>query len=471
MSTRCSARSHARLPGTAAVLLGMGLLLGNAHPAHAAAAERLYVSDETGGNVVIVDPQQQRVVARIPVGKRPRGIQVSADHQRVFVALSGSPIGGPNVDESKLPPPDRRYDGIGVVDLTSQKLITTYQSGADPETFALSHDGKLLYVSNEDSAQMSAVDLSTGKVRATVAVGSEPEGVAVSADDRTVYVTCESANSIYAVDARTMKVLAQIPTGKRPRAIYLAGQTHRGYGTDEFGAALTVFDTNDFKVAQTITLGDPGVVRPMGIASADGRRLYVTTGRFGALLEVDAEAGRVLRTVDKVGQRPWGLALSRDGSKAYTANGPSGDVSVIDLESGRVQRIEVGGSPWGVAAAPVATSTALGASAGDSPAETAGIWTAVVPSGGAMHGEFDGNDPIGLTAGVMIKADCSINWVDPDAGQLYCFSSATSLVVFLDAPRAYLERARTQWQRLRAPRVSYRDPSTRSAAPAPTGHS
>ncbi len=354
MSTRLSARSRWGAPAAAAVPLVMSVLLGGARAGHAAgAAERLYVSDETGGNVVVVDPQQQRVVARIAVGKRPRGIQVSPDHRRVYVALSGSPIGGPNVDESKLPPPDRRSDGIGVVDLASQKLLNTYQSGADPETFALSHDGKVLYVSNEDVGQMSAVDLTTGKVRATVAVGSEPEGVAVSADDRTVYVTCETANSVYVVDTPTMKVVAQIPTGKRPRALYLAGQTHRGYVTDEFAAALTVFDTNDFKVLQTISLGDPRIVRPMGIASTDGRKLYVTTGRFGALLEVDPEAGRILRTVDKVGQRPWGVALSRDGAKAYTANGPSGDVSVIDLQSGRVDaRIQVGGSPWGVVSVP-----------------------------------------------------------------------------------------------------------------------
>ena len=90
----------------------------------------------------------------------------------------------------------------------------------------------------------------------------------------------------------------------------------------------------------------------MGIASPNGRRLYVTTGRFGALLEVDADSGSILKTVDKVGQRPWGVALSRDGSRAYTANGPSGDISVVDLKSGRVAaKIAVGGSPWGIVAA------------------------------------------------------------------------------------------------------------------------
>lgn len=343
-----------RVAAAAALLAATLLSSGVAAAPAGGAPERLYVSDETGGDVVIVDPQRGSVVARIAVGKRPRGIQLSADHQRLYVALSGSPIAGPNVDESKLPPPDRRYDGIGVVDLKLQKLVNTYPSGADPEAFALSHDGKVLYVSNEDVGKLSAVDLIRGTVRATVAVGSEPEGVAVSHDDRIVYVTCETSNSLYVIDAHTMHVLAQIPTEKRPRGIFLGRQSHRGYATDEFGAALTVFSTDDYQVVQTIALGDPKLVRPMGIASTDGGRLYVTTGRFGALLEVDPGAGRVLRTIEDVGKRPWGVALSRDGEKAYTANGPSGDVSVIDLQSGRVEtRIAVGGSPWGVVAAAV----------------------------------------------------------------------------------------------------------------------
>ena len=77
----------------------------------------------------------------------------------------------------------------------------------------------------------------------------------------------------------------------------------------------------------------------------------------------------------------------------------------------------------------------------------AGIWKAAIPASGTTHGEFAGNDPLGLAAAVRIPADCSINWVDPDSGKRYCFSSATSLVVFLDAPHSYLRRARGNWDR------------------------
>jgi hypothetical protein len=85
-----------------------------------------------------------------------------------------------------------------------------------------------------------------------------------------------------------------------------------------------------------------------------------------------------------------------------------------------------------------------GAAATD-PAKS-GIWKAATPPRGTMHGEFENNDPFGLSAGVKIAADCSLNWVDPDSGKLYCFSSATSLVYFLDAPQSYLSRARNNWE-------------------------
>jgi hypothetical protein len=76
-----------------------------------------------------------------------------------------------------------------------------------------------------------------------------------------------------------------------------------------------------------------------------------------------------------------------------------------------------------------------------------GIWKAVVPPT-AMKSEFDGFDPIGIAAGARIKADCSLNWVNPDDGTRYCFSSGTSLEFFLENPHASIARARAAWRKL-----------------------
>ncbi len=150
---------------------------------------RIYVSDETGRDVVVIDPDAGLVVGRIEVGKRPRGLRLSKDGKQLFIALSGSPIGGPGVDESKLPPADRAADGIGVVDVASGKLVRKFNSGPDPESFDISPDGKFLYVSNEDAAEMSVLDLASGAITQRVTVGEEPEGVTVRPDGQVVYVS------------------------------------------------------------------------------------------------------------------------------------------------------------------------------------------------------------------------------------------------------------------------------------------
>ena len=320
-------------------------------------AVRLYVSDETGGNVIVVDPEEGTVVERIAVGKRPRGIRLSRDGKQLLVALSGSPIAGPNVDESKLPPPDRAADGIGVVDLATHKLIQTHHSGQDPEAFDVSPDGTKLYVSNEDAAEMSVLDLTSGKVVSRVKVGEEPEAVTLTPDGRIAYVGCEADNEVVAVDTATGKVLGRIKTDARPRGISFTSDGTIAFVGNEAGGTISVVDAKKHAVLTVIkippTPGTPAVPRPMGtVLSPDGRHLYVSLGRAKSIAVIDAAARKFVRSIENVGTRPWGIALSADGKKVYTANGGSGDVSVIDADSGQVEkRITTGGSPWGVAVA------------------------------------------------------------------------------------------------------------------------
>jgi hypothetical protein len=96
--------------------------------------------------------------------------------------------------------------------------------------------------------------------------------------------------------------------------------------------------------------------------------------------------------------------------------------------------------------ATAAVSRAEAPDAGAAPA--GGIWKSAVPPK-SMKGEFDSLDPLGVAAGARIKADCSLNWIDPDDGKRYCFSSGTSLEFFLDEPQANLERARQGWLKLK----------------------
>ena len=77
----------------------------------------------------------------------------------------------------------------------------------------------------------------------------------------------------------------------------------------------------------------------------------------------------------------------------------------------------------------------------------AGIWKAAMPLT-PMKGELGDFDPVGLAAGALIKADCSLNWTNPDDGKLYCFASGTSLEFFLERPQIYIERAAAAFDKI-----------------------
>src|SRR3954453_981231 len=102
-----------------------------------APASHVFVTNERSGDVTVIDPRDNQVVATIPVGKRPRGICASPDGSKLFVALSGTPIISPAEKQAKgadapTPAVDPKADGIGVIDATAMKLIDILPSGKDP---------------------------------------------------------------------------------------------------------------------------------------------------------------------------------------------------------------------------------------------------------------------------------------------------------------------------------------------------
>jgi YVTN family beta-propeller protein len=121
---------------------------------------------------------------------------------------------------------------------------------------------------------------------------------------------------------------------------------------------VTVIDARAHKPITTITIpateGTPTPPRPMGaVLAPDGKLLFVSNGRAKSISVIDVATRQLARVIEDVGMRPWGIGVSHDGRKVYTANGPSGDVSIVDAASGAVERrVDVGGSPWGIAVTP-----------------------------------------------------------------------------------------------------------------------
>jgi YVTN family beta-propeller protein len=316
------------------------------------ASFRVFVTNEGSGDLTVIDGRRREVIATIPLGKRPRGITADARGNRLFVALSGSPLAGPGIEESTLPPADKDADGIGVVDTRTLTLDRVLRGVSDPEQVAVSGDGRRLYVASEDTGKGVAIDIATGAVLAQLSVGGEPEGVTVHPNRSIAYFTSETGNSISLVDTAKLQVLQTIQVGQRPRDVAVSRDGSRTYVTGETDASLTVIDGQSGAVFRRLKVPGDGA-RPKGVVvSRDGRRIFVSTGRGGEIVAFDASTLKVLGSV-RVGARPWGLALSPDDRYIYAADGPSDEVSVVATDKMQVEAtIKVGKRPWGVVVVP-----------------------------------------------------------------------------------------------------------------------
>ena len=314
-------------------------------------AFKIYVTNEVSGDLTIIDSADYHVITTVPLGKRPRGIHASPDRKTIYVALSGSPIAGPGVDESTLPPPDKSADGIGVFDVAQRKIVRMLKAGSDPENFDISPDGTQIFISNEDSASVSVVDIASGTVVKSAKVGEQPEGVKMTPDGKKIWVTSEESGTISIFDPVTGKIVKTFKVGHRPRSIAFMPDGKHAYVNAENDGSVVYCDAVKDVALKPISIGKPGEIKPMAVLMApDGTKLFTSTGRGHQVFTIDTAENKVAGSVD-VGGRPWGIALSPDGKTLYSADGPTNDIAVIDIATNSVTRkVKAGSSPWGVIA-------------------------------------------------------------------------------------------------------------------------
>lgn len=323
--------------------------------AHAESAPwSFYVTNESSGDLSIIDGHTYEVTATVPLGKRPRGIQPAPDGHHLYIALSGSPAAPPGTDESKLPPPDRTADGIGVFDTKSRTVARVLRGVTDPEQLAVSADGKRIYVASEDAGRAIVLDAKNGKRLAELDVGGEPEGTTLSPDGRYIYMTSEADHVVSVIDTSSDRVVGKVQVGLRPRSIAFSHDGRRAYVSGEGDGTITVIDTTARAALQTFHFENKAA-RPMGLVVAlDDQHLFVTTGRGGTLARIDLQPMQLSGEL-AVGPRPWGIAISPEGAILATANGPSNDITLIDAKQFAViKKVAVGKGPWGIAVQRVA---------------------------------------------------------------------------------------------------------------------
>jgi YVTN family beta-propeller protein len=261
---------------------------------------------------------------------------------------------------------------LSVIDPAKNAVVATIEVGKRPRGVRVSPDGRYVFTAlsgspkcppslpDEECDAMKAdrsadgiamIDAATHTLVRTLPGGSDPEQFDVSPDQTRLYVSNEDAGQATIVDIATGAVTATVPVGLEPEGVRVSPDGSVVLVTSETDHDITFVDAASGDVIDRLDVG----LRPRDIVfTPDGRRAFVSAELNHHVAVVDMATRTVVENIELPQQAlPMGLAISADARTLYVANGRGRTVSKIDLGSGAVVGdVDVGARPWGIALSP-----------------------------------------------------------------------------------------------------------------------
>ncbi len=292
-----------------------------------AAAQTVYVTNETAATVTPIDTATNTPRPAIKVDAAPRGIAVTPDGRTAFVAngagtltpidtatgAPGAPIPTGSAAYAIAISPDGRTayavtaNGIVPVDLATRTPGPPIEAGVGPQAIGITPDGSRAYVVDYGGT-VTPFSTITNVVGAPIKVGSEPNSIAITPDGRTAYVANQSSNSVTPIDTATNTAGAPIKVGMRPYAITITPNGATVYVADDNSQSVTPISTATNTAGPAIKLGEcPDAIS----AAPNGKTVYVADACKDNVTPIDTATNTVGATIP-VGKNPEGMTVTPD---------------------------------------------------------------------------------------------------------------------------------------------------------------
>lgn len=305
----------------ALVCLGTAALHAASTPANA-----LLVLEKAQNTLVVVDPVNLTIVARVPVGNDPHEVAVSEDGKTAYI----SNYSGGNT--------------IAVVDLVAQKPLAPIDLGALRSPHGLEFVNGKLYFTAEGAKVVGRYDPATQKIDWVIGTGqNRTHMVTVSKDLKTVFTSNVSSATISIIEQTAAQGRGPGgPGGAPPPGRGPGGPGGPGRGGPPGGG------TPDWMVTNI----------PVGHGSEgfdltpDGKELWIANAQDSTISVLDVATKKVVATIPstKAANR---LKITLDGKYAFVSDLDGNDLLVIDAATRKeFKKIPLPSSSEGLLMAP-----------------------------------------------------------------------------------------------------------------------
>jgi YVTN family beta-propeller protein len=311
--------------------------------AGAAAQNLLYVGNSRGDDISVIDLSSLKVIGNIKLGDRIHGVTAQPDGKRLFVTVESDHTliiidtstlqtigtvkvsGRPNQvavtpDGKYAVVPIRDGDKVDIVDVAKQEIVKSLPI-KEPHNALSTGSNRYIYVSSMGSHEINVIDLQKMEYSAVIPAGGRPRPYAVSPDGKTMFVAVADLHGFTIVDIPEKKVVdrveipAEHPT-PHPLQFETADTHTHGIALTPDGAELWVTSLLDdcvyiYNVKMKKIVGKvPTGGGPNWLSfTPDGKYLCVSDADSDDVTVIDVKARREVTRI-KVGKVPKRLVVA-----------------------------------------------------------------------------------------------------------------------------------------------------------------
>jgi DNA-binding beta-propeller fold protein YncE len=258
---------------------------------------KLYVAEEFGvpPAIAVVDADSGVVRGRITTGPRPHHVHASVGGNLIAYGVFGT-------------------NRVGVIDTSTDILlgewVTSDNAAARTHAAVFAPNGRVLYVANDVTNELSALDPLNGDPIWTMLVPKVHELV-VTANGKTAFISSRADNLIQVVDLEARKIVGSIAVPLPDTLRLSANEQLLTAGLRTTPATVALIDTETYAV-ELVTIGRATTVAGHQWTSPSGRLTFASFEGPGAGLAIidRAEGDAVVRILSYPG-RPHGVAFAR----------------------------------------------------------------------------------------------------------------------------------------------------------------
>lgn len=189
---------------------------------------RFYVTYWKSNTVAVFSAYSYDLLAVLPTGVNPRGIAITPDGTKGYVANFANE--GSSLTVFRAEPPF--------------EVLETVAPVPNPRHLAVSRDGKSVYVSLfGDAGGVVKIDTATDTIVArSSGTGLRGKTIAVSPDDRWVFLANFGSDTLSILSAADLEEIARYPTGREPCGVTISRDGRRLWTTDWEDDQVRVWD-------------------------------------------------------------------------------------------------------------------------------------------------------------------------------------------------------------------------------------